>query len=113
MESLPNCPQCDSDLTYTDGNLMICPMCAHEWTEEEHEAALEAEIVRDSNGNELVDGDSVTVIRDIKLSGASRIKQGTRATKLSILAEPYNDHDIECSIEGMGRVYLKSFLVKK
>lgn len=113
MENLPNCPQCDSDLTYTDGNLMICPMCAHEWTEEEHAAALEAEIVRDSNGNELVDGDTVTVIRDIKLTGASRIKQGTRATKLSILSEPYNDHDIECSIEGMGRVYLKSFLVKK
>lgn len=113
MENLPNCPQCDSDLTYTDGNLMICPMCAHEWTEEEHAAAKEAEIVRDSNGNELVDGDTVTVIRDIKLSGASRIKQGTRATKLSILSEPYNDHDIECSIEGMGRVYLKSFLVKK
>ena len=113
MEELPNCPQCDSDLTYTDGNLLICPMCAHEWTEAEHAAALEEAIVRDANGNELEDGDTVTVIQDIKLSSASRIKQGTKAKKLSILSEPYNDHDIECSIDGMGRVYLKSFLVKK
>lgn len=113
MKELPNCPQCNSDLTYTDGNILICPMCAHEWTEAEHAAALEEAIVRDANGNELDDGDTVTVIQDIKLSGASRIKQGTKAKKLSILSEPYNDHDIECSIDGMGRVYLKSFLVKK
>lgn len=113
MSKLPNCPKCESDLTYSDGNLYICPMCAHEWTEEEHEAALEAEIVRDANGNELFNGDNVTVIQDIKMSGSSRIKQGTKAKKLSILDQPYNDHDIECTIDGMGRVYLKSFLVKK
>ncbi len=113
MEQLPNCPQCGSDLTYTDGNLFICPMCAHEWTQAEMDAAVEAAIIRDANGNELMDGDSVTVIQDIKLSGSSRIKQGTKATKLSILEVPYNDHDIEVSIEGMGRMYLKSWLVKK
>ena len=113
MEQLPDCPNCGSDLTYTDGTLLICPMCAHEWTQAEMDAAKEAAIVRDSNGNELVNGDAVTVIQDIKLSGASRIKQGTRATKLSILDDPVNDHDIEVSIEGMGRMYLKSHLVKK
>lgn len=113
MTQLPVCPQCEGDLTYTDGNLMICPLCGHEWTEEEHEAAVEAAIVRDVNGNELKNGDTVTVIQDIKLSGTSRIKQGTKAKKLSILNEPVNEHDIECTIDGMGRVYLKSFLVKK
>lgn len=113
MSKLPDCPQCQSDLTYTDGSLLICPLCGHEWTQAEYEAALEAAIVRDVNGSELSNGDTVTVIQDIKLSGSSKIKQGTKAKKLSILAEPYNDHDIECSIDGMGRVYLKSFLVKK
>lgn len=113
MNQLPNCPKCQSDLTYTDGNLLICPICGHEWTQADHEAALAAAIVRDANGNELHDGDTVTVIQDIKLSGASKIKQGTKAKKLSILAEPYNEHDIECTIDGMGRMYLKSSLVKK
>lgn len=113
MEQLPNCPNCDSDLTYTDGTAFICPLCAHEWTEADQEAAIEAAIVRDSNGTALEDGDTVSVIQDIKLSGASRLKQGTRATKLRILDEPYNDHDIEVSIDGMGRMYLKSELVKK
>ncbi len=113
MSKLPDCTNCGSDLTYTDGSLYICPMCGHEWTEAEHEAALEAAIVRDANGNELADGDRVTVIQDIKLSGKSRIKQGTKATKLTILDQPVNDHDIEVTIDGMGRIYLKSFLVKK
>lgn len=113
MSQLPNCTNCGSDLTYTDGSLYICPICAHEWTEAEHEAALEAAIVRDANGNELENGDTVTVIQEIKLSGASRIKQGTKAKKLTILDEPVNDHDIEVSIDGMGRMYLKSHLVKK
>lgn len=113
MDQLPMCPKCQSDLTYTDGNLMICPMCGHEWTQAEHEAALEAAIVRDVNGNELLNGDTVTVIQEIKLSGASKVKQGTKAKKLTILAQPYQEHDIECTIDGLGRIYLKSFLVKK
>jgi protein PhnA len=87
-------------------------MCAHTWTQAEHEAALEAAIVRDANGNQLEDGDTVTVIEDLKVGG-DRIKQGMQARKLSILDEPVNDHDIEVSIDGMGRVYLKSHLVKK
>ena len=113
MTTLPVCPECGSDLTYEDGDLFICPMCAHEWTGTEQEAALEAEIVRDSNGVELTDGDTVTVIRDIKLKGTNRIKQGTRATIIRILEDPVDGHDIECSLDGFGRMYLKSELVKK
>lgn len=113
MSKLPDCKNCGSDLTYTDGTLFICPMCAHEWTQAEHDAEIEAAIVRDVNGNELFNGDTVTVIQDIKLTGADRIKQGTKAKKLTILDEPVNEHDIEVSIDGMGRMYLKSFLVKK
>ncbi|EKB53632.1 zinc ribbon domain-containing protein YjdM [Falseniella ignava] len=113
MSQLPHCPKCDSDLTYTDGNLMICPMCGHEWTEEEHAAALEAEIIRDANGTALADGDNVSVIREIKLKGSNRIKQGTRVTNIRLLDHPVDGHDIECTIDGFGRMYLKSELVKK
>lgn len=119
MENIPNCPQCDSDLAYTDGVLYICPMCAHEWSPAEEERAQAEEevektaVTRDANGNVLEDGDTVTVVQDIKMSGSARIKQGTRATKLRILENPVNDHDIECTVDGMGRMYLKSFLVKK
>lgn len=113
MSGLPNCPQCGSDLTYTDGNLMICPMCGHEWTEAEHAATSEAQIVRDVNGAELADGDNVTVVRDIKLKGSNRIKKGTKATNIRVLQDAVDGHDIECSIDGFGRMYLKSELVKK
>lgn len=111
-QTLPICPSCGSDLTYSDGSSYICPMCAHEWTPAEHEAALEAAIIRDANGNELEDGDTVTVIQDLKVGGDT-IKQGSQAKKLSILEEPVNDHDIEVTLDGMGRMYLKSHLVKK
>lgn len=113
MNGLPNCPQCDSDLTYQDGTLFVCPLCAHEWTEVENKTIFDKEVVSDSNGVELVDGDSVTVIRDIKLKGSSRIKQGTKATKLRVLPESVDGHDIECTINEFGRMYLKSELVKK
>lgn len=113
MSQLPNCPACGSDLTYTDGTLMICPMCGHEWTEEEQAAAAEAQIVRDANGVPLEDGDTVSVVREIKLKGANKLKQGTRGTNVKILQDPVDGHDIECSIDGAGRMYLKSELVKK
>lgn len=113
MSGLPNCPQCDSDLTYTDGSLLICPMCAFEWTEAEQEAALEASLVRDANGVELLDGDNVIVTQNIKLKGADRIKQGTKVSNIRVLDEPVNDHNIECTVDGFGRIYLKSEFVKK
>ena len=68
MSKLPNCPQCDSEYTYEDGQLFVCPMCAHEWTQEDEVARAEAGIIRDANGNQLENGDSVTVIKDLKLS---------------------------------------------
>lgn len=113
MSKLPNCPKCDSEYTYEDGHVYVCPMCHHEWTSHEQDLAEEAAIVRDSNGNEIYDGDEASVIRDIKLSASERIKQGTKIKNIRILEQEYNGHDIECNVEGHGRMYLKSELIKK
>lgn len=113
MSTLPNCPKCNSEYTYEDGDLYICPMCAHEWTKAEAELLNEANIVRDANGNPLQDGDSVTVIKDLKLNGSTTIKQGTKAKGIRLVAEPVDGHDIQCKIDGIGALYLKSIYVKK
>lgn len=115
--SLPNCPSCDSDLTYEDGALLICPMCAHEWTAAESAAAVDAAadaIIRDAVGNELQDGDAVTVIRDLKVKGSSTpIKVGTKVKSIRLLHDAPDDHDIDCKIDGFGPMKLKSSVVKK
>lgn len=111
--TLPKCPQCEADYTYEDGNLLICPMCAHEWTQADMEAAAEAAIIRDSNGNPLQEGDTVTVIKDLKLSATSTIKQGTKAKNIHLIQDPVDGHDIEARLDGFGKVYLKSSVVKK
>lgn len=111
--SLPHCPKCQSEYTYEDGNLFICPMCAHEWTESEMQAAEEAAIIRDSNGHPLETGDTVTVIKDLKLFATSTIKQGTKAKNITLISEAVDGHDIEAKIDGFGKVYLKSSVVKK
>ncbi|MDO4431671.1 MAG: zinc ribbon domain-containing protein YjdM [Aerococcaceae bacterium] len=113
MTTLPNCPKCASEYTYQDGDLLICPMCAHEWTQAEAEAAQEASIIRDANGNPLADGDTVTVIKDLKLNGSTTIKQGTKAKGIRLVADPVDGHDIQCKIDGIGALYLKSIYVKK
>ncbi|MCW6652991.1 zinc ribbon domain-containing protein YjdM [Aerococcaceae bacterium NML191292] len=113
MTTLPNCPKCESEYTYEDGDLFVCPMCAHEWTKAEAEAAEEANIIRDANGNPLADGDNVTVIKDLKLNGSTTIKQGTKAKGIRLVAEPVDGHDIQCKIDGIGSLYLKSIYVKK
>ncbi|MBG9982496.1 alkylphosphonate utilization protein [Aerococcaceae bacterium DSM 111020] len=113
MTNFPACPQCSETLTYSDGQLFICPMCGHEWTQAEMDAAEEAAIVRDVNGNPLKDGDNVIVHQDIKVSGSKKIKQGTKIANIRVLLEPVNEHDIECRVDGFGRMYLKSSLVKK
>ncbi len=109
METYPNCPACDSAYTYEEGNLYICLECAHEWT-----ALLsleEEEVVRDANGNPLADGDSVTVIKDLKVKGSSSIiKIGTKVRKIRLVG---GDHDIDCKIDGFGAMQLKSEFVKK
>jgi protein PhnA len=111
MTALPNCPECNSSYTYEDGSLFICPECAHEWTQEAGTEETEAFVVKDSNGNILQDGDSVTVIKDLKVKGASNpVKQGTKVKNIRLVD---SDHNIDCKIDGFGAMKLKSEFVKK
>ncbi len=111
--AIPNCPQCDSEYTYEDGAAYVCPMCAFEWTKNAVEEAATAKIIRDANGNELKDGDTVSVIRDLKIKGTSGvIKQGTKVKNIK-LVDPEDGHDIDCKIPGFGQIGLKSEVVKK
>ncbi|WP_323814021.1 zinc ribbon domain-containing protein YjdM [Cellvibrio sp. NN19] len=113
MSDLPQCPKCNSEYTYEDGTLLICPECAHEWPKNADEAASDEDvvIVRDANGNVLVDGDNVTVVKDLKIKGSSSvIKVGTKAKIVRIVE---GDHDLDCKVDGMGAMMLKSSVVKK
>lgn len=111
MDSLPNCPKCNSEYTYEDGNMYVCPECSHEWSAMEAAAAEEAKIIRDVNGNELKDGDTVTVVKDLKVKGSSSvIKIGTKVKNIRLVE---GDHDIDCKIDGFGAMQLKSSVVKK
>lgn len=112
MSTLPACPQCQSAFTYEDGALFVCPECAHEWPRDA--AAVPAEAtreIRDANGNLLQDGDTVTVIKDLKVKGSSSVlKVGTKVKGIRLVD---GDHDIDCKIEGFGAMKLKSEFVKK
>lgn len=112
MNTLPNCPKCNSAFTYEDGPMLICPECAHEWSPDEPAATAEtAKVVRDAVGNELKDGDTVTVINDLKVKGSSSVvKVGTKVRNIRLVD---GDHDIDCRIEGIGPMGLKSEFVKK
>jgi len=112
MSALPNCPQCNSAFTYEDGPLYICPECALEWPKDAPAAAAEEiKVWRDANGNELKDGDSVTVIKDLKIKGSSSVvKVGTKVKNIRLID---GDHDIDCKIDGIGAMQLKSEFVKK
>ena len=112
MSNLPNCPKCNSEYTYEDGNLFVCPECAHEWTlESETENSEDKKIIKDANGNVLNDGDSVTVIKDLKVKGSSSVlKIGTKVKNIRLVD---GDHDIDCKIDGFGAMKLKSEFVKK
>lgn len=108
--TLPACPNCQSEYTYEDGNLYICPECAHEWTSTTT-ANEDTKIVKDANGNILQDGDTVTVIKDLKVKGtSSSIKVGTKVKNIRLVD---GDHDIDCKIDGFGAMKLKSEFVKK
>jgi|SRR5688500_13152904 protein PhnA len=113
MTSLPPCPKCTSTLTYDDGALLVCPECGHEWKESAAPAAVEGTpAIRDAFGNELKDGDSVTVIKDLKVKGSSSVvKVGTKVKGIRLVTE--GDHNIDCRIEGIGAMALKSEFVKK
>ncbi|RJG01007.1 zinc ribbon domain-containing protein YjdM [Noviherbaspirillum sedimenti] len=113
MSTLPPCPQCHSEFTYEDGGRYICPECAHDWSAQADAApaAEGAKVFRDSAGNVLQDGDTVTVIKDLKLKGAGgTVKQGTKVKNIRLVD---SDHDIDCKIDGFGAMSLKSEFVKK
>lgn len=108
--SYPNCPQCSSNLTYHDGNQLICPECAYEWQENDNLQTEETPIVKDANGTPLTDGDTVVLIKDLKVKGSSIvIKQGTKVKNIRLQE---GDHDISCKIDGTP-MNLKSEFVKK
>ena len=110
--TLPNCPECGSEYTYEDRGLLICPECGNEWNKEEQETVIEdGLVVLDANGNRLLEGDSVTVIKDLEVKGASgAIKQGTKVKNIRLVE---GDHNIDCKVEGFGPMKLKSEFVKK
>lgn len=112
MTKLPNCPKCNSEYTYEDGNLFVCPECAYEWsmeaTEDDSDDSL---IVKDANGTLLADGDTVAVIKDLKIKGSSSVvKIGTKVKNIRLVE---GDHNIDCRIDGIGAMKLKSEFVKK
>jgi protein PhnA len=112
MHKLPSCPKCNSEYTYADGSLFICPECAHEWTAAAmDESSDDARVIKDANGQILQDGDTVTVIKDLKVKGSSLVvKVGTKVKNIRLVD---GDHDIDCKIEGIGAMKLKSQFVKK
>ena len=112
MSNLPNCPECNSEYTYEDGSLLVCPECAHEWSlVSETESSEDKKVFKDANGNILNDGDSVTVIKDLKVKGSSSVvKVGTKVKSIRLVD---GDHDIDCKIDGFGAMKLKSEFVKK
>src|SRR5690606_26693102 len=112
MSTLPPCPQCGSEFSYPDGALLICPECGHEWSQESAAEPDDGEkIHKDANGNVLQDGDSVTVVKDLKVKGSSLVvKVGTKVKNIRLVD---GDHDIDCKIDGIGAMKLKSGFVKK
>ncbi|MFY0522920.1 zinc ribbon domain-containing protein YjdM [Archangium gephyra] len=112
MSTPPKCPKCTSEYTYEDGAMYVCPECAHEWSRDAGaNAAEDKPVVRDAYGNELKDGDSVTIIKDLKVKGASSaLKVGTKVKNIRLVD---GDHNIDCRIDGFGAMQLKSEFVKK
>lgn len=111
-EILPNCPKCNCEYTYEMGALLVCPECAHEWVAESETAPVEI-LVKDSAGNVLANGDSVTIIKDLKVKGSSTsVKVGTKVKNIRLIS-PVDGHDIDAKVDGFGSMYLKSSIVKK
>jgi protein PhnA len=110
--TLPTCPKCSSEFTYEDGSQYVCPECANEWPKDVvAEVVDQKQTIRDAFGNELRDGDAVTVIKDLKVKGTSLVvKVGTKVKNIRLVD---GDHDIDCKIDGIGAMQLKSEFVKK
>lgn len=107
----PPCPQCKSELVYEDAGNFVCPECAHEWSPSEKAQDNDALIVKDANGNQLQDGDYVVLIKDLKVKGSSFVAK--IGTKVRVIRLVEGDHNIDCKIEGIGPMMLKSEFVKK
>ncbi len=111
MSELPNCPKCNSSYTYEDGDMLVCPECGHEWSAADAVSGENEISVKDANGNPLEDGDTVTVIKDLKVKGSSQVvKVGTKVKNIRLVE---GDHNIDCKIDGIGAMKLKSEFVKK
>ena len=111
MSELPHCPQCDSEYTYEDGTMLVCPECAHEWSKDAADSNDDEKVIKDANGNVLQEGDTVSVIKDLKVKGSSSVvKVGTKVKNIRLVD---GDHNIDCKIVGIGAMKLKSEFVKK
>ncbi|MCX7162698.1 MAG: zinc ribbon domain-containing protein YjdM [Betaproteobacteria bacterium] len=111
MNALPKCPKCSCEYSYEDGSMYVCPECAHEWSKVAAESLDDKRVVCDAHGTVLQDGDAVTVIKDLKIKGSSSvIKVGTKVKNIRLVE---GDHDIDCKIDGIGAMQLKSEFVKK
>jgi protein PhnA len=111
MSDLPNCPQCASEYAYEDGIMLVCPECGHEWSKDGSGEESDEKVIKDSNGKVLESGDTVTVIKDLKVKGSSLVvKVGTKVKNIRLVD---GDHDIDCKIDGIGAMKLKSQFVKK
>ena len=110
MSDLPPCPKCQCEYTYEDGSLIVCPECAHEFSPQA-EVEETQKVWRDANGTVLADGDTITVIKDLKVKGSSSVvKVGTKVKNIRLVE---GDHDIDCRIDGIGPMSLKTQFVKK
>ena len=111
MSELPSCPNCSSEFTYIDGEMLICPECAHEWAKDATDESEDGLVINDAHGNRLSNGDTVSVIKDLKVKGSSSVvKVGTKVKNIRLVE---GDHDIDCKIPGVGAMKLKSEFVKK
>jgi len=111
MNNLPKCPKCGGEYTYEDGTMYVCPECGHEWSINSQDQAEDESVVKDANGNTLQDGDSITIIKDLKVKGSSgTLKVGTKVKNIRLVG---GDHYIDCKISGFGAMKLKSEFVKK
>ena len=114
LPACPPCPKCKENYTYQDGDLLICPECSHEWKEGETLVSELHDTIKDANGNVLTDGDSVTVVKDLKIKGSSSVvKVGTKVKSIRLVPNANDGHNIDCKIDGIGFMKLKSEFVKK
>jgi protein PhnA len=111
MANLPRCPNCNSEWTYEEAGMFVCPECGHEWSGSTESLPEDTLVVKDTNGNILSDGDTIVVIKDLKIKGSSSVvKVGTKVKNIRLVE---GDHDIDCKVPGIGAMQLKSEFVKK